>query len=263
MGEEVRPKAVDVGLADRKLDGWMNDATGELTRGVRVAATDTVVDVGCGDGALIHFCARQGAEVYFVDRDEARLASTRQKVEGSAARSFHGILSDCDPIPLGDALCDLVICTEVLEHVPDPAKFLRELIRVAKPGGKLLITVPDSRSETFVSATAPPQYFQEPNHIRIFSADDFRELLLAAGLEIESHQFMGCFWGVYWPLSWMTCEPWSGLPIDNPHPITDHWTRLWQEGQRHPQGYKIRETLNQLVPKAQSIVARKPLNRSE
>jgi len=152
-----------------------------------------------------------------------------------------------------------VICTEVLEHVQDPAQFLGELIRVTRPGAKLLITVPDARSEQFVGATAPPQYFQEPNHIRVFSEDEFCRLIRSAGLEIESRQFMGCFWSVYWPLSWLTAEPGSpGLPIDNRHPITEHWTRLWQEVQQHPDGGKIRDALNALLPKSQSVVAIKP-----
>ena len=146
----------------------------------------------------------------------------------------------------------------MLEHVADPRKFLNEIIRVAKPGAQLLITVPDARSEKFVAATAPPQYFEEPNHIRTYSAEEFRDLLLSSGLEIESQQFLGCFWSIYWPLSWLTYEPDGDLPVDNPHPITDHWTRLWLEVQRHPQGDRIRDTLNELLPKSQSIVARKP-----
>jgi SAM-dependent methyltransferase len=259
MTEADRPKAATVGLQDRVLEGWFNGKTGELARGVRVRATDTVIDVGCGDGGFIGFCARQGAEVLFIDRDRDRLAATEARIKTSPARAYRAIESDCDPIPLEDGTGDLVICTEVLEHVADPVKFLAEVIRIAKPGAQLLITVPDARSEKFVGATAPPQYFQEPNHIRIFSAEEFRSLLVDAGLEIESQQFMGCFWSMYWPLSWLTCEPeGGGLPIDNPHPITDHWTRLWLEVQRHPNGDKIRDTLNQLLPKSQSIVARKP-----
>lgn len=258
MREGGRPKPGLIGLKDRRLEGWFNADTGELARGVSVSASDTVIDVGCGDGAFIHFCAMRGAEVIFLDRNEAALQRTKAKIEVSPARAHRGILSDCDPIPLASDSGDLVICTEVLEHVPDPEKFLLELVRVAKPGAQLLITVPDSRSEYFVGATAPPQYFEEPNHIRIFTSEQFRKLVLSTGLEIEGQQFMGCFWSIYWPLSWLTCEPGSGLPVDNPHPITDHWARLWAEVQDHPQGYKIRDALNQLLPKSQSIVARKP-----
>jgi len=259
MNEEDRITAGKVGSKDRKLEGWFNGASSELAPGVPILPTDTVVDVGCGDGAFIDFCSRQGAEVFFIDRDAARLATTEAKIKANQARSYRAIQSDCDPIPLEDSIGDLVICTEVLEHVADPRKFLDELIRVAKPGARLLITVPDSRSEKFVGATAPPQYFEEPNHIRIFSAEDFSALVRDAGLEIESHQFMGCFWSIYWPLSWLTCEPGPGLPVDNRHPITEHWRMLWLEVQAHPQGHKIRDTLNQLLPKVQSIVARKPL----
>jgi SAM-dependent methyltransferase len=218
-----------------------------------------VIDVGCGDGGFIGFCARQGAEVIFIDRDEQRLRATEERIKETPARAYRAISTDCDPIPLDDATGDLVICTEVLEHVADPVQFLAEIIRVAKPGARLLITVPDERSEVFVGATAPPQYFQEPNHIRLFSAEDFRKLILDAGLEIESHQFIGCFWSIYWPLSWLTCEPGAeGLPVDNPHPITDHWTRLWHGVQQHPDGAKVRDALNQLLPKSQSILALKP-----
>lgn len=258
MSEDSRPKASDIGIRDRKSEGWFNDHTGEITRGVPIKPHHTVVDVGCGDGGFIGFVASRGAEVIFIDQDEAKLARTEARIKSSRARAYRAIVSDCDPIPLEDGVGDLVICTEVLEHVPDPVKFLDEVIRVAKPGAQLLISVPDSRSEQFVSATAPPECFQVPNHIRIYTAEAFEQLVLDAGLEIESHQFTGCFWSIFWPLSWMTCEPGGGLPIDNPHPIIDHWVRLWQEVQQHPQGDRIRDMLNQLLPKSQSIVARKP-----
>jgi 2-polyprenyl-3-methyl-5-hydroxy-6-metoxy-1,4-benzoquinol methylase len=258
INERKRPTAGAVGLRDWVAEGWFNGKTGELTQGVRVRATDTVVDVGCGDGAIIGFCARQGAEVYCIDRDAERLATTEAKVRDSPARAYHVVLSHCDPIPLDDAIGDLVICTEVLEHVPDPRKFMDELVRITRPGAQLLITVPEARSEQFVAATAPPEYFQEPNHIRLFSAEDFRELVAGAGLEIEDQQFRGCFWSMYWPLAWLTSEPGTGLPTENAHPITEHWTRLWEEVQQHPQGHRIRDALNQLLPKSQSIVARKP-----
>ncbi|MEM8561678.1 MAG: class I SAM-dependent methyltransferase [Pseudomonadota bacterium] len=259
MNNVKRPRSASVGLKDRTLEGWFNRETGELATGVPVRASDTVIDVGCGDGGVIGFCASQGAEVIFIDRDKVRLERTEARVAESAARSYRGILSDCDPIPVADATGDLVICTEVLEHVPDPAMFLAELVRITKPGSKLLLTVPDSRSEELVAATAPVEYFQEPNHIRVFSVDDFKSLVLNADLEIESHQFLGCFWSIFWPLSWMTCKPGGGLPIDNDDPIVENWVSLWAHLQRHPDGEKIRNALNQLLPKSQSIVARKPM----
>ena len=55
MNEENRPKAASVGLQDRVREGWFNKKTGELAKGVKIRASDTVVDVGCGDGASSDF----------------------------------------------------------------------------------------------------------------------------------------------------------------------------------------------------------------
>ena len=259
MSDERRPKAPNVGLTEMVRDGWLNAKTGELVKGVRIRATDTVIDVGCGEGGLTGFCAGEGAEIMFIDIDGERLARTEQKVRKSPARAYRAILSDCDPIPLEDNTGDIVLCTEVLEHVAVPAEFLRELVRVARPGARLVLTVPDARAEQLVAATAPPEYFQAPLHIHRFTDDDFCKLVDDAGLQIESRQAMGSFWSIYLTLSWLRAEPSMDIPVDNPHPITDHWTRLWLEVQRHPEGDSVRAALNELLPRTQVIVARKPV----
>jgi ubiquinone/menaquinone biosynthesis C-methylase UbiE len=256
MEQGKRPKPTHVGLRDFVGDGWWNMATGEITQGVKIRSTDTIIDVGCGDGGHSYFCARQGAEVIFIDMDAAKLAGTEAKIKASPAHAFRAILSDCSPIPLPDATGDIIICTEVLEHVADPRVFLQESIRVAKPGARLVITVPDARSEQLVGATAPEAYFQEPNHIRIFAEGELRALLLAAGLEIQSEQKHGSYWSMYMALSWLTSGT-DEMPIDNPHAIPDHWVRLWKALQDHPNGHLVRESLNELLPRTQSIVARK------
>ena len=258
MEHKKRPKPTDVGLRDVVADGWWSMATGELTRGVKIRSTDTVIDVGCGDGGHSYFCARQGAEVLFIDMDTAKLAAAEEKIKASPAHAYRAILSDCNPIPLPDSTGDVIICTEVLEHVPDPRQFLQELARVAKPGARLVVTVPDARSEKLVGATAPEGYFKEPNHIRIFAEGELRDHVLATGLEIQSEQSLGSYWSMYMALSWLTSETEEILPIDNSHPIPDHWTRLWRELQNHPNGHLVMDRFNELLPRTHSIVALKP-----
>jgi len=257
MDNNRRPLPRNVGLREALFDGWLNDATGELARGLRIRATDTVVDVGCGYGGHSLFCARQGAAVIALDRDADRVAQTETKLKASPAHAYRVICSDCNPIPLPDEAADVVICTEVLEHVTDPSVILGELVRIARPGGHLLVTVPDARAEQLVAATAPANYFEEPNHVRVFGPDELRELMAGAGLEILSEQRMGSFWSVYMVLSWLT-QPDEILPLDNPHPITDHWTRLWSALQDYPGGERVRQVLNELLPRTQSILARRP-----
>lgn len=72
--------------------------------------------------------------------------------------------------PVEDASVDLVLATETLEHIPDPAVFLAEARRVLRPGGRLLLTVPFAARWHYV----PHDYWR-------FTPSSLRDLLVAAG----------------------------------------------------------------------------------
>ncbi len=255
MTEVTLPKISNVGLVDMRMEGWYNQDRGEIVPGVPVSPTDIVVDVGCGDGGHINFCARRGAEVTLVDVDAVRLAATAEKIRKNARSSCTALVSDCNPIPLEDGVADLTICTEVLEHVPDPVKFLKELSRITRSEGILLLTVPDGRSEALLAATAPDDYFDEPNHIRVFDEESFEALVLECGLTIVDHRFHGCFSTFHLLLSWLTKEDSDEA---SPNLMAQHWAGLWKGVMQHPDGDKVRDALNSLVPKYQVIIARRP-----
>ena len=60
--------------------------------------------------------------------------------DNSENHDFYGDI--CDFLPINDESFDYVLCTEVLEHVPEPIKAIRELKRICKKGGKIIITAP-------------------------------------------------------------------------------------------------------------------------
>jgi len=62
--------------------------------------------------------------------------------ETSADNKIHDIYSPIDNIPVDDNTFDFLICTEVFEHIPEPIKAKKELVRICKPGGSILITAP-------------------------------------------------------------------------------------------------------------------------
>jgi SAM-dependent methyltransferase len=123
------------------------------TRAVRAALGELdwsgarVADVGAGRG---YFCALLADELRAAGRDPARhllpcdLLPESFAVEGlTCARTGAG-----GRLPYEDGSCDAVVAIEVIEHVEDQFAFLRELARVARPGGRVVVTTPNVLSLT-------------------------------------------------------------------------------------------------------------------
>lgn len=254
--KDIKSSAIGVGMADRQMGGWCNGQTGELVSGVIVKQGVQVVDIGCGDGGYAKFCSDQGADVTFVDMQENKVRALEERLKDSATGKIKGIVSECDPIPLPDEYADLVISTEVLEHVRDPEKVLREIVRLGHRDTTYVLTVPDARGENIVKDLAPAVYFQEPNHIQIFTSDDFEELAEKCGLEVVRHEYLSGFWSIFYLLKWATAQPGETL-TENAQAATYLWTQTWEEALRHPNGPKMRAALDEAIPRSQMIVARK------
>ena len=97
-----------------------------------------VLDAGCGDGALACAAALRGAAVIGVDPDPAMLAAARARAKqaGVEAAFSEGRI---ESLPFADASFDVVVAITVLCFVADAAAALRELVRVLRPGGRLVL----------------------------------------------------------------------------------------------------------------------------
>lgn len=258
------------GLQDAALDGWFLQDSGELLKGFPIAASDVVLDVGCGDGMATLFAARQGASVIFSDTEADKVEALSEQPQLGQARHAQGLVSDSNPLPLEAGTASKVICLEVLEHVDDPAQVMAELVRVGKPGAQYLLSVPDPVGEQLQQGIAPDAYFQSPNHVRIFSREDFATLVENAGLQIEHRQASGFFWVMnmifYWAAEKAAGRGLQGAVrdqvVDSQLPLMNDWAQTWKRLLDNAEGVSIKRQLDQLMPKSQVIIARKPAQES-
>ncbi len=244
----------EVGFRDYLRKGWFNNATRELFPGFRIDPGDTVLDMGCGPGAYLKFCAQFAFHSIGVDISADCVKAAEESLRAAGVERYQVIQSDGNPLPLGSELADKVVCTEVFEHVDDPRVAIQELVRVGKPGASYLLSVPGELSEKILKELAPAACFEKPNHIRVFSSNDFRDLVEQAGLIIERHEFVGFYGAVWHALLWK-----CGADYDNgTHPVLEQWARTWEILMALPQGNACIDALDRALHKSQVIIARKP-----
>jgi 2-polyprenyl-3-methyl-5-hydroxy-6-metoxy-1,4-benzoquinol methylase len=98
----------------------------------------TLIDVGCGTGAL--YWQVRGVFAGYIGADAVRHQGFPADAE------FVQTNLDAAAIALPDGSCDVVACVETIEHVENPRALMRELVRLARPGGWLVVTTPNQLS---------------------------------------------------------------------------------------------------------------------
>ncbi|MBI2589457.1 methyltransferase domain-containing protein [Candidatus Berkelbacteria bacterium] len=116
---------------DLALDDWQWLAVVKVLAPI---SGQTVLDAGCAKGKFVARLEAEGAKAIGIDLSPALLAAARAR--GLRARFLEGSVT---ALPFEDESFDAVICIEVLEHVPELERALKELGRVLRPGGSLVV----------------------------------------------------------------------------------------------------------------------------
>jgi ubiquinone/menaquinone biosynthesis C-methylase UbiE len=166
--------------------GALTAVTGFLTghealagRLIRPGAFDVrgckrILDAGCGNGRYSRFLLRHAdpdAVLTSFDLSLGMLQRARARLR--SPRVTHAV-ADLTRLPYGDGTFDAVVCGWVLEHLPDPTPGLRELARVMRPGGKLLLLCTE---DTLTGAMCSRLW-----HCRTYNRAQLRERCGACGL---------------------------------------------------------------------------------
>ena len=151
-------------------------------RSVAGAGKLDILDVGCGTGNNSKILAAMGHRLTGIDISQNAIA---RYVEAG----FDGHVMDIEHrIDFDDISYDLVFCSEVIEHVSDPAHLAMEMYRVLRPGGRLVLSTPNSAFwlyRVLGLLGRPVSDIQHPQHLQFFSQRSLADTLEGAGFKID------------------------------------------------------------------------------
>jgi ubiquinone/menaquinone biosynthesis C-methylase UbiE len=132
-----------------------------------------VLDVGCGTGHLAQPLAGENS-VAGVDLSSGML-------HFAAAKGIAPVKASGSDLPFKDGHFDLVLATSVIQLIPDGEAFVRELVRVARPGGRIVITTINSRNMAIAVLRIVER--KKYRHFRLYSIPELSRLADAAGAD--------------------------------------------------------------------------------
>ncbi len=200
--------------AAHRKDAW-TPSDGNITPEEKILFAKSIprgascLDYGCGDGSRYGRALKEGG-VDYRGFDISPMALEQAKALGLNV----GVLSAGGITSLADASVDTAICFEVLEHLQEPQKALAEILRCLKPGGQVLISVPNSalwiaRLEFLLTGfwcpggspiTARKEPWRDP-HIRFYHPGTLRRLVEHAGFKASVELGEGFTFGAM-PFIW-------------------------------------------------------------
>lgn len=169
----------------------------------------TILDIGCGSGR--HTAAAYdldkslvvGADTNRCDLEQAR---SKMKWHEGFCRHKQGLWSlsgaDITNLPFKDQSMDVVICSEVLEHIPDHDRAIAECIRVLKPGKHLVVSVPRCWPETICWLLSHRYRNTKGGHIRIYQSHKLIDRIESQNMMHWSTHYAHSLHSPFW---WLKC----------------------------------------------------------
>jgi 2-polyprenyl-3-methyl-5-hydroxy-6-metoxy-1,4-benzoquinol methylase len=168
---------------------WVTDEERirRLVAAARLTGSERVLDIATGPGYIAEAFAGATREVVGVDLTEAMLliAKQRTKERGISNVSFRA--ADAQNLPFENGAFDVVVCRLALHHLLKPREVLREMARVCRAGGTIVV------EDIYASELAERAAYQDrweilrdPSHVRTLALSEMLQLFRDAGLETDS-----------------------------------------------------------------------------
>ena len=161
-------------------------------------------------------------------------------------------------MPFADNSFDKVICSEVLEHIPDYVSVLAEIDRVLKPGGVFCASVPRYWPERVCWAFSDEYHANEGGHIRIFKEAEFRASIIQQGFKFVSKHWAHSLHSPYW---WLKCLYWG--EDDAPPVKLYHRFLVWDMIDKPRTTRVLDKALNPLIGKSVVMYFKNETNEAQ
>jgi len=170
---------------------------------------ERALDLGCGAGRHVHAmyyhaqCHVVGVDLGFADVKRTREGfGTCPDMDPETKRAFSLSVGNALSLPFPDGTFDKIICSEVLEHIPDYKQAINEIERVLKPGGTLAVSVPRWFPEQVCWALSDDYHNEPGGHVRIFREGELKGAVQAKGLRFFYRHWAHGLHSPYW---WLKC----------------------------------------------------------
>jgi excisionase family DNA binding protein len=152
---------------------------------IKIEKEDTVADIGAGTGYLTLELAKKAAQVFAVDNSSQMLSIAREEAGKAGITNIRFLEGNAEKLPLEPGTVDLVYANMLLHHVNDPLQVFKEMYRILKPGGMVMVTDIVEHEHTWLR--------QEKSDLWLgFSKDDLWEWIKEAGFENIQVKEAGC-----------------------------------------------------------------------
>jgi ubiquinone/menaquinone biosynthesis C-methylase UbiE len=182
---------------DQRWSRYVSNTLSFLKTWAQIAPTDVVLDVACGTGEFERLILSENPaqQMVGVDISDEMLAIARQKLQHYPNIDFQ--LASASALPFSDASFDTVISANAFHYFDDPSVVLKEMERMLKPGGNLIIL--DWCKDFLVCRICDWVLRRiDPAHQQCYTQTEFHHLLNSTGFEI--HQARKVRFGLVWGL---------------------------------------------------------------
>jgi len=222
---------------------------------------DRILDIGCGEGRhTIKACQQNNSMCVGADFGFKNLVETKNKLKFHKAcndlscKSVDLSCMDVTNLPFCDNSFDIVICSEVLEHIPEDQKAFSELVRIVKPGKILAVSVPRFWPEKICWNLSNEYFNANMGHVRIYKKQPLIQKIESFGLtHFASHHAHS----IHSPFWWLKCFVGPNKTDSKPVNLY-HRLLVWDLMKKPKLTSFIDKLLNPLLGKSLVLYFKKP-----